>query len=77
MHFYYIDDVIESFVNQLDNKEKPADDGIFYLDEKCVYHVTLGRLADLVTAFSEGKTPEADDEFENRLYITYNSYKPE
>ncbi len=75
MHFYYIDDVIESFVNQLDNKEKPADDGIFYLDEKCIYHVTLGRLADLITGFSEGKAPNAEDDFENRLYFTFNSYK--
>ena len=75
MHFYYIDDVIEAFLNQLENKEKPADDGIYYLDENCVYHVSLGKLADLIIGFSDGNIPNPENDFENRLYFTYKSYK--
>lgn len=76
MHFYYVDDVISSFVSQIGQNISPADDRIHYLDEKCVYSVTLGRLADLVNAFGRGEKPDDNDEFAKRLYITYKSYEP-
>ena len=74
MNFYYIDDVIDSFLRQLEELEKPAKDGIYYLDEKCIYNVTLGELANLIISFGNGCLPQNND-FEKRLFETFNSYK--
>ena len=74
MKFYYVDDVIESFVAQLEGGVSAREYGIYYLDDDCVYTVTVGELADLITAFGDGKRPEVENEFENRLYYTYESY---
>ena len=75
MKFYYVDDVIESFVAQLEGGVSAREDGIYYLDDDCVYTVTVGELADLIIAFGDGEEPKSDSIFENRLYRTFISYK--
>lgn len=74
MRFYYIDDVIDSFMQQIEGAQRPSEDGINYLPSDRIYEVTLGELADLIVSFGEGERPDSDCEFENRLYYTYKSY---
>lgn len=78
MNFYYIDDVIDSFVEQLKGDVKPCDDGIFRLTDNKIYSITLGKLADKLTYISEcvkkNIKPELNEDIENKLYITYLSY---
>ena len=78
MHFYYVDDVMDSFVAQINGNVEPDADGIFRLPEEKILHITLGELADSFYAFRElqkcGKTPEFENEAEKRLWTTYISY---
>lgn len=78
MNFYYIDDVIESFVAQLEDKVKPCDDGIFRLSEDKIHTITLGELGSVLTYFKDcvncGKTPEFKNDTQEKLYLTYLSY---
>lgn len=81
MKFYYIDDVIDSFVAQLQSPMEPDADGFFRLDASKVYSITLGQLADTLTRISEAvKTNRefiAVTPIEERLYTTYLSYHNE
>ena len=76
MNFHYIDDVIESFLNQLSNNEKSDDDGIFRI--KKIHSMTLKELADTLTYFknqlTDGKAPVLDTETKQTLFDTYYSY---
>ena len=78
MNFYYIDDVIESFVAQLNGNVAPCDDGIFRLSEDKIHTITLGKLSEVLTYFkdcvNEGKKPILNNDTEEKLYLTYLSY---
>ena len=79
MRFYYIDDVIESFINQLNNDVLPNDDGIYRLNDEKVLSITLGELADTLCSFRRCqkmfKSPEIDNSITEKLWVTYKSYQ--
>lgn len=78
MHFYYIDDVIDSFMSQLEGNPVADEDGIFRLSEDKVYSITLGELASVLKEFkaslAEGKEPQLENKIKEILYKTYKSY---
>ena len=78
MNFYYIDDVIDDFVAQLNNAIKPCEDGIFRLSEDKIHTITLGKLSETLTYIAEcvkqNKEPVLLDDTSKKLYITYISY---
>lgn len=78
MRFYYIGDVVQSLINQLENKEIPSEDGFYRLKEELLYTTTLGELAGLLYYFklNQGKKLEFKEPggFEEKLYLTYLSY---
>ncbi|MBR2954345.1 MAG: NAD-dependent epimerase/dehydratase family protein [Clostridia bacterium] len=78
MNFYYIDDVIESFITQLKGEVQPCSDGIFRLEGNKVYSISLGDLAYKLTYISkcvkEDVAPEFKENIDEKLYITYLSY---
>ena len=78
MNFYYIDDVIDSFVKQLKGDVKACDDGIFRLADDKIHSITLGELAEKLTYISEcvknNIVPDLNRDIDNKLYITYLSY---
>ena len=80
MDFYYIDDVIDSFVAQLNGKVSPGLDDIYRLDNNLIYSITLGKLAELIDSFRLSRLnhsiPDMSDDFTKKLYSTYMSYLP-
>ena len=78
MHFYYIDDVIDSFVIQLTSIVKPCSDGFYRLDNDKITDISLGQLADILYSFRECQKasimPEYNTQLLQRLWRTYNSY---
>lgn len=78
MHFYYIDDVIDSFLLQLTGNVKPDEDGIYRLKAQKIYDVTLGELADTLTDIKfETENNIIDPEetlLKRKLRETYLSY---
>jgi len=78
MNFYYIDDVIDSFISQLDGSVKPCDDGIFRLPDDKIHTITLGELGRVLTYFKDCVNKNLEPEFKNdtekKLYLTYLSY---
>lgn len=78
MNFYYIDEVIDSFILQLSGNVQPCDDGIYRLPEDKVYPITLGELADILMYFrkcqKQEKSPELDTALKEKLWRTYISY---
>lgn len=81
MNFYYIDDVIESFVNRLNDNPPYRKDTLYTLPESLVYSITLGELSDLLYYFRESdkkvETPKLKNIFEKKMYETYMSYAPQ
>ena len=79
MRFYYVDDVIDSFISQLSGDISPDSDGIFRLKDEQIINITLGELSDTFYRFREfqksEKTPEFSNDTEKRLWETYISYK--
>ncbi len=79
MNFYYVDDVIESFLSQIKGVAVPDADGIYRLDESKIYHITLGELADKFFYFRDcqkkGVKPDITSDIDNKLYVTYLSYE--
>ena len=79
MHFYYIDDVIDSFISQLSGDVTPDGDGIFRLGKDMIIDITLGEMADALYRFREyqkaGNRPVFSNDTEKRLWETYISYK--
>lgn len=78
MNFYYIDDVIDSFIKQLKEEEVPKEDGIHRLEDTLLYPVTLKELAEKIYSFKEARNnhtlPDVKDIFTKKLYSTYLSY---
>ena len=78
MNFYYIDDVVDSFIAQLDGNVLSCDDDIFRLEEDKIYSISLGDLADKLTYISSCVKKKIDPEFngdiDEKLYTTYLSY---
>jgi UDP-2-acetamido-2,6-beta-L-arabino-hexul-4-ose reductase len=78
MLFYYIDDVIASFLTHLDKKVEPDNDGYFRLSENLIYPVKLNKLATIVNHFKlmndQNQVPELTDEFSRKLYQTFQFY---
>lgn len=76
MYFHYINDVIDSFVEQIEGTPNPDDDGIFRV--KKIHQITLGQLADTLLSFQtcvkEGHKPDFINETQKTLYDTYLSY---
>ncbi len=71
----YVDDVVKSFIEKLDNK---SDKKYIYLDK--AYNKTLGQIEELLYQFKENSDDLiikfADSSFEKALYTTYLSYRP-
>jgi UDP-2-acetamido-2,6-beta-L-arabino-hexul-4-ose reductase len=80
MDFYYIDDVIDSFISHLYTDKNPDSDGFYRLDNKYRYTTTLKELANKLTEFHEFRQtlslPNTADSFTKKLYSTYLSYLP-
>ncbi len=80
MHFYYIDDVIDSFISQLEGTATAGDDGIFRLKDEQIHTVTLGELASLLKGFKScvdnSVIPIFKNSTEETLYQTFVSYLP-
>ncbi len=80
MHFYYIDDVIDSFVSQLEDTAIPDEDGIYRLGEAKIHTVTLGELAAYLKKFKKNVdnhiVPQFQNTTEETLYKTFVSYLP-
>ena len=76
LELVYIDDVVKSFLNILDNNEKLVDAS--YLTIKPTYKITLGGLADKISEFRDIKealkSPDISNDFMKCLYATYLSY---
>lgn len=81
MHFYYIDDVIDSFISQLSKTILPDADGIYRLPEEKITDITLGELADKLYYFRSCQKnklfPELKSKTDERLWSTYLSYAEE
>jgi len=74
MNFCYVDDVVDSFINQLTNSVIPDSDGIFRISNDKIYTITLGDLATLLESFKNNKDVRPKNLFEERMYYTYSSY---
>ena len=78
MHFYYIDDVIDSFMAQLKSEVVPDTDGIYRLKNEQIINITLGELSDTFYRFrgyqKSDKKPLFENKTEERLWETYISY---
>ncbi len=79
MRFYYVDDVIDSFISQLDGSTSPDEDDVYRLPSEKIISITLGELADTFYVFREcqrrGDLPQLADETARRLWTTYQSYE--
>jgi UDP-2-acetamido-2,6-beta-L-arabino-hexul-4-ose reductase len=77
---YYIDDVIDSFIDQMQGIGKADADGFYRLPEELTYSVTLQELADKLYRFKDdlqkSSKKEPEDEFSIKLLATYLSYIP-
>lgn len=77
MNLVYIDDVVDEFINALEEKENILDK---YCYVPVVYTVTLGKIVELIKSFKESRinitVPNMSNEFEKKLYSTYLSYLP-
>jgi UDP-2-acetamido-2,6-beta-L-arabino-hexul-4-ose reductase len=80
INFYYIDDVIDSFLKQLEGDPGADCDGFYRLPPDQKYAVTLQGLADRLYCFEaelqQGREPRPGDRFSEKLYRTYLSYRP-
>lgn len=76
MRFHYIDDVIDSFIEQLESEPNSDEDGIYRVSK--LHEITLGELADTLVSFQQfvlnGKVPQLENETKETLYKTYLSY---
>jgi len=74
----YIDDVIEEFMNALNDKGTKSDN---YYRVPVTYTKKLGCIADLIKSFKETRKnrfiPNMDDSFTKKLHSTYLNFLPE
>jgi UDP-2-acetamido-2,6-beta-L-arabino-hexul-4-ose reductase len=72
----YIDDVIKSFLDILNNTVKPADD--YFMSAGKTYNIALGELSDNIYQLRDIRNtlvvPDLSDDFMKCLYATYLSY---
>lgn len=77
--FVYIDDVVRTFVDLLEDRQQPANGD--YYSVTPIHDVSLGRLAELLEMFADSRSnlvvPKLNDPFVKALYSTYLSYLPE
>jgi len=77
LNLVYIDDVINEFINCLEDKYYKKDNFCYIPD---VYTKTLGEIANLIKSFKESRNnlmiQDTEDEFTKKLYSTYLSYLP-
>ncbi len=75
LNLVYIDDVINSFLSNLENEQKTG-----YCDISIIYKKTLGEIKSLLEKFKKNRDtlliPEVGQGFERVLYATYLSYIP-
>lgn len=78
LNLVYIDDVIESFLQHLDEME---DVGIQFANVTNIYTIKLQKLADLIISFKEMRNtlilPNYADILTKYMYSTYLAYLPE
>ena len=78
MYFYYIDDVIDSFIKKIFDKGSRGKRVYCDLSQDLIYPITLGELADKLIYFKkcqeENSVPELSTTFERKLYDTYQAY---
>ncbi len=76
----YIDDVIESFIKQLQDFKEPDANGFYRLHEELTYTVTLQELAEKLYRFKadlrKGIIINPGDDFSRKLFTTYLNYIP-
>jgi len=74
----YIDDVIEEFMDALNDKGTKTGD---YYEVPVTYTKKLGHIADLIQSFKETRKnrfiPNMNDSFTKKLYSTYLNFLPE
>jgi UDP-2-acetamido-2,6-beta-L-arabino-hexul-4-ose reductase len=72
----YIDDVIRCFLQAMDGKTVPQENGFYEVGPK--YNIELGKLANILQAFQESRRSlkifDFNDPFIKCLYATYTSY---
>ena len=72
MNYVYVQDIIESFIRHLENKNN------LYVDVNKVYETTLGEVVDYLKEFNENINNNSfeikDNEFKQKLFITYKDY---
>lgn len=78
MNLVYIDDVINEFINALENKENQKDNFCYV---EITHTIKLGKIVDLINSFKESRhtrsIPDMSDAFTKKLYSTYLSYLKE
>lgn len=78
LNLAYIDDVIEEFINAINN-DVNIEEGYGFIP--VTHTVQLGKIAELIKKFKDSRKnlliPNMQDKFEKKLYSTYLSYLPE
>lgn len=77
MTLVYIDDVVNSFLNVIENKSENQ----IYNKVEIEHKATLGEIVDLINSFKDSRETlqiaDMNDELTKKLYSTYLSYLPE
>lgn len=77
MRLVYVDDLVMELASLVNAKNRETG----FCEVSPIYHVTLGRIAELIWSFRDstqtGTVPELSDDFSKKLYRTYLSYLPE
>jgi UDP-2-acetamido-2,6-beta-L-arabino-hexul-4-ose reductase len=77
MRLVYVDDLVREMIGLI----KAEDRSTGFCEVPQIYHVTLGRIVELIQAFWQDtqarRTPDLSEEFTQKLYDTYLSYLPE
>lgn len=78
LNLVYVDDVVNTFINAMEGKEMPSDDGLYYVKE--ITTIQLGQIVELIYSFHnagqilETATTNLTNNFKEKLYMTYKSY---
>lgn len=77
MRLVYIDDVVNEFINALENKANKDGE---YCSVPIVHKIKLGKIVEMLEGFKKSREdlsiPDQKDEFSKKLYATYLSYLP-
>ena len=80
LRLVYIDDVVRTFTDLLDQEIKPENKQ-FFINVEPEYNIALGEIAESITSFREGRhsleLERVGTGFLRALYSTYVSYLPE